>query len=127
MLDSLGLYDAICWLPDSTRQALRGTPKPRSIGLRAAIILDSLLSQAKSDLSATTSMGIELPPIHPSLLTHALEAGVRPRMYLASYLTPWKELTMPEKKRNVSAVEVLMRDGLKVIGIAPPIKLVFRL
>lgn len=114
MLDGLGLHESIFWLPDSITQSLSAAPQARASGLYAAKILDSLLSQSSTTTSSKTATDLILPPIHTSLLTHAALIDVRPRLYLASMLTPFAGLSFPEKKKTISAVEGIIREGLKV-------------
>jgi hypothetical protein len=120
MIDSLSLYDSVLWLPPAMLSILSGQPASRSRGLVAAGILESLLSRATiTDSTATRPLPrYALPQTHPTLLTHASDPNVRRRLFLAAALTPFKGITLPDKKRAVPAAEAVIREGLKVRAFA---------
>lgn len=116
MIHSLSLHESVFWLPDALSKNLSGSPAPRTRGLVAASILDALLKQSEETvaIARTTLYSFSLPPIHPTLLIHATNSDVKRRLYLAAALTPFRGLTIPEKKRLVPATEAVIREGLKV-------------
>lgn len=116
MIDSLSLYDSVFWLPSAMMGALSGQPARRSRGLVAAGILDSLLSSADmTDSTATRALPrYALPQAHSALFPHAADSNVRRRLLLAAALTPFRGITLPDKKRAVPAAEAVIREGLKV-------------
>jgi tRNA nucleotidyltransferase (CCA-adding enzyme) len=118
MIEELALHDAIFWFPKAWMDMLSHPPGPRSLGLAASSVLHNLLSQFDGQKETVTS---ELPPLHPSLFQHAgPDKDVRRRLYLAAAMTPFKGITYLEKKKPVSAMEGLIRVGLKVILSSSP-------
>lgn len=113
LIDDLALHDAIFWFPDPMMDVLSHPPGPRSLGLVASSILHDLLSQFDEEEATVAS---HLPSFHPSLFQHAgPDKDVRRRLYLAAAMTPFKGITYLDKKKTVSAMEGLIRVGLKVI------------
>lgn len=115
MIDTLSLHDSVFWLPENIDKKLSNRPASRSLGLAAATILDDLLRQASTNQSASTPPAhYKLPAIHSTLLTHSRDHDVKRRLYLAAALTPFRCITIPERKRLVPATEAVIREGLKV-------------
>ena len=113
MIDDLALHDAIFWFPKTMMDILSHPPGPRSLGLVASSILYNLLFQFDGQ---EATVPFRLPPLHPSLFQHTgPDKDVRRRLYLAAAMTPFKGITYLEKKKTVSAMEGLIRVGLKVI------------
>lgn len=55
-----------------------------------------------------------MPEIHSILSELANEADIVRRLYLATALTPYKGITYKDRKRELLAVEAVIREGLKV-------------
>lgn len=105
LIHDLGLYSSIFWASPTALESFSSLPTDSSQGLIAATILHSL--------TATTS---PLPTIHPLLAQHfALHPSTRPRLFLASALTPFKGITYQDAKDKIHpAVEAILRDGCKL-------------
>jgi len=116
MIDSLHLHDSVFWLPPAMESSLSGPPAARSRGLVAATILDSLLSHIRvaGSIVGRQRPRYDLPQTHPALLTHASDPNVQRRLFLAAALTPFRNVTLPDKKRAVTAAEAIIREGLRV-------------
>ena len=116
MIDSLCLYDSVFWLPAAVMGTLSVQPASRSQGLVATGILDSLLSHiAITDPTVTRQPSrYSLPQVHHALLTYASDPNARRRLFLATALTPFRGITLPDKKKTVLAAEAVIREGLKV-------------
>ncbi|KAF8321615.1 hypothetical protein DL93DRAFT_2130122 [Clavulina sp. PMI_390] len=116
MIEDLSLHESIFWLPPPLAEQLSGATAPRLQGLHAAKILNSFLEQGPSPTPSETpteSSG-SLPRIHPIMLGKATSPDVKRRLFLAAALTPYKGLTLPDKKRLVPATETVIREGLKL-------------
>ncbi|KAI0666245.1 hypothetical protein C8Q78DRAFT_1109269 [Trametes maxima] len=116
MINHLSLYDAVFSIPDAAGIKLSGTPSSSQFALKAAMILHVLASPFSS---ATTLSGLQfpsLPAIHPLLLSEfATLADPSRRLYLASALTPYRDLTYTQSKGRVRpAAEAVIREGLKL-------------
>ena len=71
---------------------------------------------AATILHSLTTSPSPLPAIRPLLVQHfALHASTRPRLFLASTLTPFKDITYRDAKDKIHpAVEAVLRDGCKL-------------
>lgn len=105
LIHELGLYSSIFWTPVTVLESFSSPPKDPLQGLVAATILHSL-----------TTAPSPLPPIHPLLAQHfTLHPSTKPRLFLASALTPFKDITYPDAKgKTHPAVEAVLRDGCKL-------------
>ncbi|KAF9787018.1 hypothetical protein BJ322DRAFT_1053244 [Thelephora terrestris] len=105
LIHELGLYSSIFWTPATVLETFSSTPKDPLQGLMAATILHSL-----------TTVPSPLPAIHPLLSQHfTLHSSTRPRLFLASALTPFKNIIYTDAKGKAHpAVESVLRDGCKL-------------
>ena len=105
LIHELGLYSSIFWTPVTVLESFSSPPKDPLQGLVAATTLHSL-----------TTAPSPLPPIHPLLAQHfTLHPSTKPRLFLASVLTPFKDITYPDAKgKTHPAVEAVLRDGCKL-------------
>lgn len=105
LIHELGLYFSIFWTPQTLLENFSSSPTDSVQGLIATTILHNL----------TTSTS-PLPPIHPLLAQHfTLHPSTRPRLFLASALTPFKGITYRDAKDKIHpAVEAVLRDGCKL-------------
>ena len=105
LIHDLGLYSSVFWMSPTTLESLSSLPTDPLQGLIAATILHSL-----------TTTSSPLPAIHPLLTQHfTLHPSTRPRLYLASVLTPFKGITYRDAKDKIHpAVEAILRDGCKL-------------
>ena len=105
LIYELGLYPSIFWKSPTALKSFSSLPTDPLQGLIAATILHSL----------TTSPSL-LPAIHPLLTQHfTLQASTRPRLFLASALTPFMGITYRDAKDKIHpAVEAILRDGCKL-------------
>jgi len=67
-------------------------------------------------LHSLTTTPSPLPAIHPLLAQHfTLHTSTRPRLFLASALTPCKGITYRDAKDKIHpTVEAVLRDGCKL-------------
>lgn len=105
LIHELELYHSVFWTSPALLESFSSPPADPLQGLKAATVLHSL--------TATPS---PLPPVHPLLtLCFTLHPSTKPRLFLASALTPFKGITYQDAKEKVhSAVEVVLRDGCKL-------------
>ena len=105
LIYELGLYSSIFWKSPAALKSFSSLPTDPLQGLIAATILYCL----------TTSPS-PLPAIHPLLAQHfTLHASTRPRLFLASALTPFRGITYHDAKDKIHpAVETVLRDGCKL-------------
>lgn len=105
LIHELGLYSSIFWAPATVLGNFSTFPADSLQGLIAATILHSITSTPSS-----------LPAIHPLLAQHfALHPSTRPRLFLASALTPFKDITYRDPKNKIHpAVEPVLREGCKL-------------
>ena len=107
LIVELGLYTSIFYIPPavtSTFSSPLGAPEQ---GLAASYILQLLTS-------STFPSGP--PALHPLLASSAShEPSTRPRLFLASALTPFRSITYEDaKKKKHLAVEMALREGTKL-------------
>ncbi|KAF9654286.1 hypothetical protein BDM02DRAFT_3106593 [Thelephora ganbajun] len=105
LIHELELYSSIFWTSPGVLESFSSHPTDPLQGLIAATILHSL-----------TITPSPLPVIHPFLAQHfALHPSTRPRLFLASALTPFKGITFRDAKDKIHpAVEAVLRDGCKL-------------
>lgn len=105
LIHDLGLYSSVFWTPPTVLKSLSSLPTDPLQGLIAATILHSL-----------TTTPSPLPAVHPLLAQHfTLHPSIRPRLFLASALTPFKGITYRDAKDKIHpAVEAILRDGCKL-------------
>ena len=105
LIHELRLYSSIFWTSSTVLESFSSPPADPERGLMAATILHSL----------TTSPS-PLTAIHPLLTQHfTLHPSTRPRLFLASALTPFKGITYRDTKDKMHpAVEAVLRDGCKL-------------
>ena len=105
LVHDLGLYSSIFWTSPKVLESFSSLPTDPSQGLMAAMILHSL-----------TTTPSPLPAIHPLLVQHfTLHTSTKPRLFLASALTPFKGITYRDAKDKIHpAVEAVLRDGCKL-------------
>lgn len=108
LLDDLSLFPLVFHIPPAIASTLSSQPSSTSLALAAASILQTFL---QSDTALFCH-----PPLHP-LISSGLSTSTSlvPRLYLACALTPYRGITyVDEKGKNRSAVEAVIREGLKV-------------
>ena len=105
LIHDLKLYSSIFWASPAVLKTFSSPPADSLQGLTAATILHSL-----------TTPTSPLPAIHPLLAQHfALNTSTRPRLFLASALTPFKGITYQDVKNKIHpAIEAILRDGCKL-------------
>ncbi|KAI9460145.1 hypothetical protein BJY52DRAFT_1186030 [Lactarius psammicola] len=108
LLDSLSLFPLVFNIPPAVASLLSAQPASTSLAIAAASILRSFL-QPDSAL-------FQHPPVHPLILSGlSLSTSVVPRLYMACALTPYRDITyVDNKNKERSALEVVIREGLKV-------------
>lgn len=110
LIVSLNLLPSIFAVPPPISSTFTCPPGPPSTALSAATILHAALSNSFSDI-------LKLPSLHPLFLSQLeTDKSLRPRLFLASSLTPYANVqyTPPKKKQTAPAVEVVIREGLKL-------------
>lgn len=104
-IDGLGLYTPVLGIPPALQGKTSGTLEAQSTAVDAASLLCDLLSPTPT----------LIPAVHQLLLDPAREdLDVRKRLIFGAALTPWKHMTYQEKKKTISAIEGIIKDGLKV-------------
>jgi len=105
LIHDLKLYSSIFWASPTALNSFSSFPADSLQGLTAATILHSL-----------TITPSPLPTIHPLLSQHfTLRPSTRPRLFLASALTPFKGITYQDAKNKIHpAIEAILRDGCKL-------------
>lgn len=105
LIHELRLYSSIFWTSSTVSESFSFTPADPLQGLIAATILHSL-----------TTTPTPLTTIHPLLAQNFLShPSTRPRLFLASALTPFKDITYQDSKDKIHpAVEAVLRDGCKL-------------
>lgn len=105
LIHELGLYPSMFWTSPTVLEKFSSLPTDPLQGLIAATILQSL-----------TTTPSPLPVIHPLLAQHfSLHPSTKPRLFLASALTPFKGITYRDvKDKTHPAVEAVLRDGCKL-------------
>ncbi|KAH7929375.1 hypothetical protein BV22DRAFT_1002853 [Leucogyrophana mollusca] len=105
LISDLSLYQSIYYIPPEIAAIRSAPPQPFYLSVTAAHILHDLLSPSPPDL----------PPLHPTLLSHALaEPGIKARLFFAASVYPFTGTTYLKKKRNTSMVEAAICEGLKL-------------
>ena len=105
LIYELQLYPSIFWVSPTALESFSSPPADPLQGLIAATILHSL-----------TTTPSPLTAIHPLLAQHfILHSSTRPRLFLASALTPFKDITYRDAKDKIHpAVDTVLRDGCKL-------------
>lgn len=106
LLDSLSLFPLVFNVPSTL--ALSAQPASTSLAIAAASILRTFL-QSDSAL-------FQHPPVHSLILSGlSSSTSVVRRLYMACALTHYRGITYVDRKnKEHSAVEAVIRDGLKV-------------
>ena len=105
LIHDLGLQEPLFAVPQSTFPFSQ-PPAPPWTTYAASTILHALLSDPST---------LGLPSLHPLLLSQiSSDRTLKPRLYLAAALTPYRHLTCTVKKKQISAVEVVIREALKL-------------
>ncbi|KAL5535282.1 CCA1 [Sanghuangporus sanghuang] len=110
LIASLDLYSSITAVPASISSTFTTSPASTSSALGAAIILHAALSSSFSDM-------LRIPSLHPLLLSHVdRDKTLCPRLFLATLMMPYADVQYltPKKKTRAPAVEVVIREGLKL-------------
>ncbi|KAL5534484.1 hypothetical protein ACEPAG_946 [Sanghuangporus baumii] len=110
LITSLDLYSSIAAVPASISSTFTTSPASPSSALGAATILHAALSSSFSDT-------LRIPSLHPLLLSLVdRDKTLRPRLFLATLMMPYADVQylIPKKKTRVPAVEVVIREGLKL-------------
>jgi tRNA nucleotidyltransferase (CCA-adding enzyme) len=105
LIHELRLYSSIFWTPPMVLKTFSSPPVDPLQGLIAATILNCL-----------TTTPSPLTAIHPLLTQHFIShPSTRPRLFLASALTPFKDITYRDAKNKIHpGVEAVLRDGCKL-------------
>ena len=105
LIHELGLYSSIFWTPPTVLKSFSTPPTDSLQGLTAATILHSL-----------TTTPSPLAAVHPLLAHHFVShPSTRPRLFLASALTPFKDIRYRDAKDKIHpGVEAVLRDGCKL-------------
>jgi len=105
LIHDLKLYSSIFWASPTALKSFSSLPADSLQALTAATILHSL-----------TTTPSPLPAIHLLLARHfTLHPSTRPRLFLASALTPFKGITYQDPKNKIHpAIEAILRDGCKL-------------
>ena len=105
LIHELRLYSSIFWTPSMVLKHFSSPPADPLQALVAATILHGL-----------TTTPSPLSTIHPLLAQHfLLHPSTRPRLFLASALTPFRNITYRDAKDKIHpAVEAVLRDGCKL-------------
>jgi tRNA nucleotidyltransferase (CCA-adding enzyme) len=106
LIDELSLYQPIFYISPANSSTFSTAPADSKQSLIAAIILHVITESTSSTLS----------PLHPTLKTaFASQPSIKPRLYLASALTPYKNLTYTDHKKKIHPVtELVLREGVKL-------------
>ncbi|EJD04209.1 uncharacterized protein FOMMEDRAFT_155333 [Fomitiporia mediterranea MF3/22] len=110
LITSLNLYSSITAVPLAIASTFSPSLSPPSSAIGAATLLHAALSNSFSDT-------LHLPPPHPLLLSQLeIDKTLRPRFFLAALMTPYANVqyTPKKKKSTAPAVEVVIREGLKL-------------
>ena len=110
LITSLNLHSSIFSVPPSFSRLFSQNPNPSETALGAATILYTLMTP---DLSNS----LELPIPHPLLLSQFdSDKTLRPRLFLATALTPYAQVKYchPKKSSVSPALEIVIREGLKL-------------
>jgi tRNA nucleotidyltransferase (CCA-adding enzyme) len=108
LLDDLSLFPLVFYIPPAIASTPSSRPSSTSLALAAASILQTFL---RPDTAL-----FHHPPLHP-IISSGLSSStsVVSRLYLACALTPYRGITyVDEKGKTRSAVEAVIREGLKV-------------
>lgn len=104
LVEELGVHDEIFYLAPSAKPSQ--PVAPRKTSLIAATLIATFLSRGFNS---------PLPQLDERLTSHPLaDHGTRRRLYLAAALTPFRDVSCPEKKKIIPASEVVIREGAKV-------------
>ncbi|KAF8710251.1 Poly A polymerase head domain, partial [Rhizoctonia solani] len=104
-IEKYGIYDTVFGIPPDLVGKATGIRHSRSTGINAASILCNFFNSAPTTL----------PIPHYELLKQAHEDhGLRQRLIFAAALTPWRDMICPQKKGHQSAVELIVKEGLKI-------------
>lgn len=106
-MTDLNVQPSLFALSPSTPSTFNQQPGPAALSLGASVILQTLL------ISPYTLAFME---IHPLLqLQLSFDDTLRPRLFLAAALTPYKSVTYTTPKgKTISAVEVIIKEALKL-------------
>lgn len=107
-ITELSLYRAIfSAIPPGTAATFSTSPGQFDTSLAAASILNALIHSGGSP---------SLPSVHPRLLALAkADSSCRARLYLATTLTPYKNISYLDKKKKPQPVlDLIIRESLKL-------------
>lgn len=106
-MTNLNVQPSLFALPSSITSTFNQEPGLTILSLGASVILQALL---------TTPSSLSLPEPHPLLISQIpLDKTLRPRLYLAAALTPYKHVTYTTpKKKTFSAIEAVIKEALKL-------------
>jgi tRNA nucleotidyltransferase (CCA-adding enzyme) len=112
LINELGLYTQIFHVPEASAQLLSVQPTESSISVVATAALRFLVS-------GEATARFSLPALHPLLLAAAQPKAPMPspmpRLYFATALTPYRDVTYTDAKGKVHQVsELVIREGLKL-------------
>lgn len=107
LMTTLDVQPSLFALPSTITSAFNQSPGQNSLSLGAAVILQALI---------TTPSAFSLPELHPLLLSQLpLDKTLRPRLYLASALTPYRHVTYTTpKNKTLPAAEAVIKEALKL-------------
>ncbi|KAG9016272.1 CCA tRNA nucleotidyltransferase, mitochondrial [Tulasnella sp. 427] len=104
LVEELGVHEEIFYLASSAKPSR--PVGPRRSSLISATLLAALISE---DFKSP------LPRLEERLTSHTVaDLGTRRRLYLAAALTPFRDVSCPEKKKMIPASEVVIREGVKL-------------
>jgi len=107
-INDLSLYHSIfSVIPSDISATFSATPGSAHDSLVAASILHALLHPVHS---------LPLPTLHPTLLSAVkADPSCKARLYLATNLTPYKNISYSDKKKKIhSAIDFVVRESLKL-------------
>ncbi|KAF9498151.1 hypothetical protein BDN71DRAFT_1386446 [Pleurotus eryngii] len=106
LLHDLSLFASVfSVLPNDISSALSSPVQDNASGLKAAVLLDTVLHPSPS----------KLPAVHPTMLSISEDPSCAARLFLAAALTPYKGITYSDRKKKPHpAVEAAIRESLKL-------------
>ncbi|TFK30711.1 transfer RNA nucleotidyltransferase [Coprinopsis marcescibilis] len=108
LFEELSLSNPVCSaLPPTISEKMSGDPKDSIVALRNASVLNELTKN---------TLDTQIPSLHPFLSRRSqTDPTCRPRLFLASFLSPYLSLTYTDKKnKTFPAVEAIIREALKL-------------
>ena len=119
LIYDLSLFSSIFCIPSVIESTFSASPAPHQTSVIAASILDSIIhpaSHSESSPVVPRSSHLSIPDVHPLLLSSTnTSPSPIPRLFLASALTPYRDITYTDaKQKQHLAVEAAIREGLKL-------------